>query len=66
MNRYQGSLAGSNLGVGLHPPPTVPQFFGHYWRERVNLSAPGNYSIVVPTLNPEDENSVVNVIFQVY
>ena len=31
---------------------------------RVQLG-PGNYSVVVPTLNPQDENSVVNVMFQV-
>jgi hypothetical protein len=65
MGRYGRSLVGSQLGVGIHSLQIPHQFLGHYWRERVNLSAPGNYSIVVPTLNPEDANSVVNVIFQV-
>ena len=66
MNRYRSGLVNSQLGVGLSPLQTPNyQFLGHYWRQRVNLSAPGSYSIVVPTLNPEDENSVVNVIFQV-
>jgi len=38
---------------------------GHFTRRRVNLSPGANYSIVIPALNPEDVNSVVNVLFQV-
>ena len=33
-------------------------------KRRISLS-PGNYSVIVPTLNPMDTNSVVNVVFQV-
>ena len=38
---------------------------GHFWRRRVKLSSGTNYSVVIPALNPEDVNSVVNVLFQV-
>jgi len=38
---------------------------GHFTRRRVNLSPGANYSIIIPALNPEDVNSVVNVLFQV-
>ena len=38
---------------------------GHFSRRRVNLSPGANYSVVIPALNPEDVNSVVNVLFQV-
>ena len=38
---------------------------GHFLRRRVNLTPGANYSIVIPALNPEDVNSVVNVLFQV-
>jgi insulysin len=31
---------------------------------RLSLS-PGNYSVIVPSLNPNDVNSVVNVVFQI-
>ena len=41
------------------------EVIGHFWRERVNLTEPGNYSVALPTLNPEDENSVINVLYQV-
>ena len=34
-------------------------------RRRVKLSSGTNYSVVIPALNPEDVNSVVNVLFQV-
>ena len=33
-------------------------------KRRISLS-PGNYSIIVPALNPMDTNSVVNAVFQV-
>ena len=65
MGNFRSRLAGSLLGVGLRPHQPPYQFLGHYWQQRVSLTAPGNYSVVLPTLNPEDENSVVNVIFQV-
>ena len=66
MRRYKSSLSGSRLGEGLILPLQTPyQFLGHYWQQRVHLSEAGNYSIVIPVLNPEDHNSVVNVIFQV-
>ena len=64
MKQYQSSLVGSLLGVGLNPLQ-IPQFLGHYWQQRIILTAPGSYSVVVPSLNPEDKNSVVNVVFQV-
>ena len=38
---------------------------GHFMRRRVELSPGANYSVVIPALNPEDVNSVVNVLFQV-
>ena len=38
---------------------------GVYRRSRVELTEPGNYSVTLQTLNPEDENSVVNIVFQV-
>jgi len=38
---------------------------GHFSRRRVNLTPGANYSIIIPALNPEDVNSVVNVLFQV-
>jgi len=38
---------------------------GHFLRRRVNLSPGANYSIIIPALNPEDVNSIVNVLFQV-
>ena len=38
---------------------------GHFMRRRVELSPGANYSIVIPALNPEDVNSVVNILFQV-
>ena len=65
MEKYRSALINSSLGAGLRPLPTPYQLLGHYWRRRVNLTKPGSYSIVVPTLNPEDKNSVVNIIFQV-
>lgn len=37
---------------------------GLFTRKRLSLS-PGNYSVIVPTLNPNDSNSVVNIVFQV-
>ena len=33
-------------------------------RRRILLS-PGNFSVIVPALNPMDNNSVINVVFQV-
>ena len=63
--QYVHTLAGSRLGVGLLGSETILPPFGHYWQQRIRLSEPGNYSVVMPTLNPEDQNSVVNVFFQV-
>ena len=37
---------------------------GQFYGKRLALSA-GNYSVIVPALNPNDNNSVVNVVFQV-
>ena len=65
-SHYAGRLSGSGVGAGLVRDRTLSQPFGHYWKQRLALSQPGNYSVVVPTLNPEDQNSVINVIFQVY
>ena len=63
--RYADIFYGSRLGDGLRLPPLFNEHFGHYWQHRINLSEPGNYSVVIPTLNPNDLNSVVNVFFQV-
>ncbi|CAI8033878.1 Nardilysin-like [Geodia barretti] len=38
---------------------------GGYQRQRVTLADPGSYSVTLPTLNPSDKNSAVNVVFQV-
>ena len=38
---------------------------GQFMRRRVKLSSGTNYSVVIPALNPEDVNSVINVLFQV-
>ena len=38
---------------------------GAYRRDRVELTESGNYSFTLQTLNPDDLNSVVNIIFQV-
>lgn len=65
-HQYTMSMANSRFGLGLLKSQIFSQPFGHYWQQRVHLSEPGNYSVVIPTLNPEDHNSVVNVIFQVY
>ena len=37
---------------------------GQIYGKRLAL-LPGNYSVVMPTLNPNDNNSVLNVVFQV-
>ena len=37
---------------------------GSYPRKRVQLDI-GNYSVTLQALNPEDLNSVINVVFQV-
>ena len=50
------SLALSN------PQFTEPE--GSYQRIRLTVS-PGNYSAVIPALDKEDNNSVVNIIYQV-
>ena len=57
---YTQTLA-SPLSSKLTPSHPV----GHFMRRRVSLSPGANYSIVIPALNPEDKNSVVNVLFQV-
>ena len=38
---------------------------GDYQRKRVTLSEPGTYGMTLPTLNPSDQNSAVNVVYQV-
>ena len=63
---YANRISESLFGVGLLRNKPFFNPFGHYWQHRVKLTDPGNYSVVIPTLNPEDRNSVVNVIFQVY
>jgi insulysin len=45
------------------PSPDTPR--GGYQRRRVALSEPGTYGVTLPTLNPNDENSAVNVIYQI-
>ena len=37
---------------------------GQFFYHRLTLS-PGNYSVVMPALDPKDKNSVVTVVFQV-
>jgi len=53
------------LASPLSSKQTSSQPVGHFSRRRINLSPGANYSIVIPALNPEDMNSVVNVLFQV-
>jgi len=53
------------LASPLSSKLTSSQPVGHFLRRRVNLTPGTNYSIVIPALNPEDVNSVVNVLFQV-
>ena len=38
---------------------------GQYARTRIQLPPGINYGVSLPTLNPDDQNSVVNVLFQV-
>ena len=53
------------LASPLSSKLTANHPIGHFSRRRVNLTPGANYSIVIPALNPEDVNSVVNVLFQV-
>lgn len=52
-------LLASAYGV-MTPPTPSPGFM----RSRVPLTLSGDYGVVLPALNPKDDNSVVNIIYQ--
>ena len=53
------------LASPLSSKLTANHPIGHFSRRRVNLTPGANYSVIISALNPEDVNSVVNVLFQV-
>jgi len=65
LDQFQAVNYTHTLASPLSSKLTSSQPVGHFLRRRVNLTPGANYSIVVPALNPEDVNSVVNVLFQV-
>ena len=39
--------------------------FGHFTYSRVQIPTGSSYGVSIPTLNPDDDNSVVNLVYQV-